>query len=388
MCYVSFSRTDAISLLTQLVRIDSVNPALVPGAKGEAEVAAFAVEYLRGAGLEVYVEEVAPGRANVVSVLRGRGGGQSLMLCGHLDTVGVNGMAEPFAARVDGGRLYGRGAYDMKGPDAAAMLALCELRRTGVPLAGDVILALVCDEEHASIGASALVQRWQADAAVVVEPTEMDLVLAHKGFVWARVTTTGRAAHGSRFDEGLDAIVMAGKYLAEFDALERELRARPGHELLGPPSIHASTIRGGQELSSYPAECVIEIERRTLPGETGEQVQAELRAVAERAATRDPSFRADVQVYFARNPYEIDPNAPIARAVQRVATSHLGREPRPRGAAFWMDSAILAEAGIPTAILGPGGAGAHAETEYVVIDDVVKCAEVYVDLAVEWNLSR
>ncbi|MBI3361546.1 MAG: ArgE/DapE family deacylase [Chloroflexi bacterium] len=377
-------QAETIDLLTRLVAIDSVNPALVPGGKGEAEIAAFAADYLRRAGLEVHLQEAAPGRPNVIAILRGTGGGSSLMFNGHLDTVGVQGMADPFTARVEDGKLFGRGAYDMKGPDAAAMLAVCALRSSGVTLAGDVILALVADEEHASLGTSALVREWRADAAIVVEPTEMHLVLAHKGFVWARVTTVGRAAHGSRFDEGLDAIVMAGKYLAEFDSLERELRARSPHPLLGPPSIHASMIRGGQELSSYPAECAIEIERRTVPGETMGQVEAELRAVADRVSAVDSRFRANAEAYFTRSAFEIDPNAPIARTTHRVAARHLAREPERRGATFWMDSAILSEAGIPTAIFGPGGAGAHSTNEYVLVDDVVKCAEIYADLAVEF----
>jgi acetylornithine deacetylase len=293
-------------------------------------------------------------------------------------------MAEPFTARLEAGRLYGRGAYDMKGPDAAAMLALAELKRAGPELAGDVILALVCDEEHASLGTAALLPRWKPDAAVVAEPSEMRLVLAHKGFVWARVTTTGRAAHGSRFEEGLDAIVMAGKYLAEFDGYERELRGRTPHALVGPPSVHASLIQGGQELSSYPARCEIEIERRTIPGETLAQVEAELRAVGERAQAADPRVQAEVATYFERSPFEVAPDAKIVRATRAAAAHLLGREPMVRGATFWMDAAMLAGAGVPTVNFGPGGAGAHAHTEYVLMDDVVRCADIYATLAREW----
>jgi acetylornithine deacetylase len=320
----------------------------------------------------------------VVAVLRGQGGGRSLMFNGHLDTVGVQGMTDPFSPRVEAGRLYGRGAYDMKGPDAAAMLAVCELKRSGAAPRGDVVLALVCDEEHASLGTAALAGRWRTDAAVVVEPSEMKLTLAHKGFIWTRVRTIGRAAHGSRFDEGLDAIVMASKYLAEFDAYERELRQRKPHALLGPPSAHASTVQGGQELSSYPAECHIEFERRTIPGETFEMVAREFDELAGRAAARDSRFRAEVSTYFERAPSETAPEAPIARALSGVVARHLGAEPTPVGATFWMDMALLIEAGIPTVTLGPGGAGAHATTEYVLVEDVVRCAEIYADLARQW----
>jgi acetylornithine deacetylase len=306
------------------------------------------------------------------------------MFNGHLDTVGVQGMDSPFAARVEDGRLYGRGAYDMKGPDAAAMLALLELKRNGAQLAGDVVLALVADEEHASLGTAALMPRWKTDAAVVVEPSEMRLVLAHKGFVWARVTTAGRAAHGSRFDEGLDAILMAGKFLAEFDGYEKELRGRPPHPLVGPPSVHASLIRGGQELSSYPAECEIEIERRTIPGETLGQVEAELRGVAERARAGDERVQAAVAAWFERDPFEVAPDAPIVRALSAAAERRLGAMPETRGATFWMDAAILAAHGIPTVNFGPGGAGAHAVVEYVLMEEVLACAEIYADLARAW----
>jgi acetylornithine deacetylase len=375
---------EAADLTSRLVAIDSINPALVPGAAGESAVAEFAAAYLRQAGLEVHLEPVAPGRPNVVAVLRGLGGGRSLMLNGHLDTVGVQGMQAPFTPRLEGGRLYGRGAYDMKGPDAAAMLAVVDLKRSGARLAGDVVLALVCDEEHASLGTAALARQWRTDAAVVVEPSELSLVLAHKGFVWARVRTLGRAAHGSRFAEGLDAIVMAGKYLAEFDAYERELLQRPPHPLVGPPSCHASLINGGQELSSYPAECLIEFERRTIPGETREMAAEELRALAARAAASDPRFRAEVEAYFERPPSETGPDAPIARALAEAARRRLGRTPEVRGATFWMDMALLNLAGIPTVNLGPGGAGAHAATEYVIVDEVAQCAEIYAGLAREW----
>jgi acetylornithine deacetylase len=212
----------------------------------------------------------------------------------------------------------------------------------------------------------------------------MNLVLAHKGFIWARVRTVGRAAHGSRFDEGLDAIVMAGKYLVEFDAYERELLRRPPHPLVGPPSAHASLIQGGQELSSYPAECAIEIERRTIPGEMTNAVAAELQSLADQAAAADKRFQAEVATYFERPPSETPADAPIARALAGVMQQHLAHAPEPRGATFWMDMALLIQAGIPTVALGPGGAGAHAAVEYVFMDDVVRCAEIYADLAREW----
>jgi acetylornithine deacetylase len=228
--------------LAGLVRINSVNPTLVPGGAGEAEIATYTAASLRGIGLETAVHEPEPGRPSVVGVLRGSGGGRSLMLNAHYDTVGVEGMVEPFSGAVRNGRLYGRGAYDMKGSLAAGMAAAKALVDSGTLLAGDLLVAAVADEEYASLGTADLVKRYKVDAAIVTEPTELDICLAHKGFIWLEVETLGRAAHGSRFDLGIDANMRMGRFLAELDKLEKALLARAGHPLAGPPSLHAAMI--------------------------------------------------------------------------------------------------------------------------------------------------
>jgi acetylornithine deacetylase len=260
-------REALVELITALVAIDSVNPTLVAGANGEAELADFTAGWLDRAGLEVELEEVAPGRPNLVAVAQGSGGGRSLLLNAHLDTVGFGGMAEPLAVRVDDGRLFGRGAYDMKASLAAIMLVGAEAAR--LELAGDVIVTAVSDEEAESVGTAALAERLRADAAVVAEPTELRLCLAHKGFAWLEVETLGVAAHGSRYDEGVDAIARMGQVLTGIAELDRSLRdGAVHHPLLGGGSVHASLIKGGTELSTYPARCVLSVERRTVPGET------------------------------------------------------------------------------------------------------------------------
>jgi acetylornithine deacetylase len=357
---------DAVAeLLSQLVAIDSVNPDLVPGGAGEAAIAAFVAAWLERAGLDVTVDEVAPGRANVVARAAGTGGGRSLLLYAHMDVVGVEGMRDPFSPRIDAGRLYGRGGFDMKGGLAANMLV--GARVAGAGLRGDVIVTGVCDEEYASIGCEALAERVWADAAVVTEPTGLEVCVAHKGFLWLEVETTGVAAHGSRPDLGVDAIAAMGGVLTGIERLAAALAAGPAHPLLGPGSVHASLIEGGRELSSYPDRCRLTLERRTIPGETRAQVEAEIRAVAGDAAVRTT---------FERAPFEVDPATPIVAAVRSHAAEVCGADPAVVGHSGWMDAAVLSAAGIPTVVFGPTGAGAHATEEWVDLASVAACADV------------
>src|SRR6266581_7199165 len=259
-------------LVCELVRIESVNPDLVPGGSGEGAIAAFVARWLSDIGLEVTVVEPVRGRPSVVGVLRGRGGRRSLMLNAHMDTVGAGGMASPFSPVVRDGRVYGRGAYDMKASLAAIMVTAREAARLG--LKGDLIVTAVADEEVASLGTSAVLEKFHADFGIVTEPTELSLCLAHKGFVWLEVETRGVAAHGSRADLGVDAIANMGQVLTGVLDLNERLRSGARHPLLGTGSIHASLIEGGQEMSTYPARCVAKLERRTIPGET--EVEREL----------------------------------------------------------------------------------------------------------------
>ena len=280
-------------LTARLVAIDSVNPELIAGAPGEREAAAFVAEWCAGRGFDV--ELVGGERPSVIAKKRGSGGGRSLLLNGHLDTVGVTGMEAPHEPRVEDGRLYGRGAYDMKGAVAAIMLAAAQ----ATSLRGDVIVTAVADEELASIGTETVLAHVHADAAIVVEPTELRLAVAHRGFVGFELETAGVAAHGSRPDLGVDAIVKMGPVLSALEELDGRLQAGPRHPLVGPGSLHASLIEGGQEFSSYPARCVLTGERRTIPGETVGQVELELRGIAGGAAlrlgvNREPSRRRAV----------------------------------------------------------------------------------------------
>jgi acetylornithine deacetylase len=370
--------SDVAELTAQLVAIESINPDVVSTGSGEAEVARFVAEWCERAGLETSLTEPAPGRPNVIAVARGSGGGRTLILNAHTDTVGVAGMTDPLVARLEGGRLFGRGAYDMKGSLAACMLATAEAARRG--LRGDVVLTAVSDEEFASVGTEAVAASIRADAAIVTEPTEMQLAVAHRGFVCFEIETIGRAAHGSRPHLGIDAIAKMGPVLVGIQALDRELRAHPTHALLGSGSVHASLIEGGQEYSSYPARCLLQAERRTIPGETVELAEGEIRDILGGAERDDPDFAGEVRVVAAREPFEVGQDAELVDVVRSCAEA-TGVEPQVVGVSFWADSALLAAAGIPTVLFGPRGEGAHAEVEWVDVSSLEQCVEIYAAVA-------
>ena len=362
--------SEVVELARELVAIDSVNPDLIPGGAGEGAIARFLADWCERAGLEVELEEAVAGRPSVIATARGTGGGRSLLLNGHTDTVGVAGMEAPFEPRLEGGRLYGRGAYDMKAAVAAALVAA--VRARGLGLRGDVAVTAVADEEVGSIGTAAVAASRTADAAIVCEPTELRLAIAHRGFVAFELETAGRAAHGSRPELGVDAIARMGHVLVRLEQLNRSLRAGQGHPYVGTGSVHASLIEGGQEYSSYPASCLLKGERRTIPGETVEHVEGELAGLLGELEGR-------ARVMFAREPFEIAADGELVEVVRRRAG-----EPELVGVPFWADSALLAGAGIPTVVFGPAGEGAHAEVEWVDLASVERCAEVYADVAADW----
>ena len=366
---------DALSLLHDLVAANSVNPSLVPGAAGEAEAAEVSRAAMAKAGLDVVMQEAAPGRPNAIGVLEGREPGPSMMFCGHIDTVGVEGMADPFTPRVENGRLYGRGSQDMKSGVAAMIAAAADLARSWTR--GRLIVACVVDEEHMSLGAEALVREWRADMAVVTEPTDLRLATGHKGFAWVDVVTRGRAAHGSRPDEGRDAIARMGRVLVALEARDRELRARPPVPIQGTGSLHASIIHGGHELSSYPDRCVLQMERRTVSGEDAASVEREIDYLLAQLRREDPEFQGQATVTAYRPAYSLDAAHALPTAIGQ-ALSRAGRTAEPTGMTFWTDAAILAGAGIPSILFGPGGAGLHSNVEYVNVDDVGTCRDVLV----------
>ena len=372
---------DPLPLLRDLVAVNSVNPSLVPGAPGEAQAAEVARAAMAAAGLDVVLQEAAPGRPNVVGVLDGRTTGPSLMFCGHLDTVGVEGMTTPFVPRVENGRLYARGAQDMKGGVASMIAAAAILARSWTR--GTLIVAAVVDEEYESLGAEALVRDWHADAAIVTEPTDLRLAIGHKGFAWLEIVTHGRAAHGSRPEDGRDAIARMGRVLGALEGRDRELRARPPAPFQGTGSLHASLISGGHELSSYPDRCTLEMERRTVAEEDGPAVLQEVNAILDRLKRDDPEFRAETRLVTYRPPHRLDAAHPLVTSAI-AALGRAGRPAEPTGMSFWTDAAILAAAGTPSVLFGPGGAGLHSTSEFVIVEDLYTCRDVLVDVTRSW----
>ena len=376
-------RAQIASVLSDLVKIESINPELVARGSGEAAIARYVADFLRRAGLKARVQKLGRYRANVVGVLRGRGGGQTLMLNGHLDTVGVAGMENPFSARVEAGRLYGRGAQDMKGGIAAALLASSILAGE-TRLRGDLVVAAVADEEYKSIGTRALLDEIKTDAAIVMEPTGLEIATAHKGFAWATVETLGKAAHGSRPQDGVDAIAMMGRVLGGIESLQAKLEGAPAHPLLGSGSVHASIISGGQELSSYPSDCRLSVERRLLPGEDASTFERELGEIVSHLGREDRKFRARTTMGYSALALETARECPIAQTLLGCARKVVGRPAKFGAQSFWTDAALLNDSGIASVLFGPGGAGLHSPVEYVRLEDVALCAETLVECAKEF----
>ncbi|HEX9564559.1 MAG TPA: ArgE/DapE family deacylase [Gemmatimonadaceae bacterium] len=374
---------DAVGLARLLVRSDSRNPSLVPGAPGEREVALTLREVLSTWGIHAELQDAAPGRPNVVATV-GRGPGRSLLFNGHLDVVGVEGMSHaPFDAFTRNGRLHGRGASDMKSGVAAMCAAAWRAREAG--LSGPLQVAAVVDEEFESAGTRMLLDRGgQADACVVTEPTRLAIAPAHRGFTWTEFTVRGRAAHGSRYDLGIDAIRHAGALLAELDRIDREVLPRVTHHLLGHASLHASTIEGGSGWSTYPDRCVIRVERRTLPGEMPADAVGEMDAVCAALAARTPPIGADVRHVFSQLPSDVAIDAPVVVAL-RDALAQRNESVRIEGVSAWTDAALFNAAGIPAICFGPGDMGmAHADEEWVEETEIERAAEILTRLALDW----
>jgi acetylornithine deacetylase len=375
---------ELIPLLKRLIAIDSVNPGLSPTGAGESAIADYCEGWLRERGFVVHRLERRPGRPSLVAVARGTGGGRSLMLNGHLDTVAHGTYdGDPLLPRIEDGKIFGRGASDMKSGIAAMMTAATHAIRRG-PLRGDVILACVADEEHASSGTAEVLEEFTADAAIVTEPSYLEVTLAHKGFAWFEIDILGRAAHGSRPDLGVDAIAKAGHFLVAVEELGRRLARSGGHRLLGPGTVHAGLIHGGEGPSSYPARCQITIERRTVPGEDADTVRAELGEILDRLAGTVPDFHYRLRDGLHREPFEADPGSDIVRTLLRQVERALGHPPVIRAEPFWTDCALLDRAGIPCLLFGVNGGGAHADLEWADLDSVHQVAAILTDTITEF----
>ena len=375
---------DARALARALTRIDSRNPSLVAGGPGELACATLLRDVLDAWGFRTEMHEVAPGRPNLVARIAGTSPGQSLMFNGHLDVVGIEGMVHaPFEAEERDGRMYGRGSADMKGGVAAMCAAAWLAARAGA--AGEIVVAAVADEEYESLGTRALIAHGvRADAAIVTEPTRLAIMPAHRGFVWVEVAVLGRAAHGSRWDIGVDAIRHAGLLLAELDRIDDDVLPRSTHALLGRGSLHASLIEGGTGLSTYPDRCVLKLERRTIPGEHASDVLDEVQHACDVIRARRPDFRAELRLLGAQGPSDVAVDAPLVQEL-RSALEAVGEPAHIEGMSAWTDAALLNDAGIPAVCFGPGDISlAHSAEEYIPLAEIDRATAVLTAFARSW----
>jgi len=375
---------NARALTRALVAVDSRNPSLAADGPGEAACARLLAETLRAWEFRVELQETARGRPNVVARV-GPAGGAALMFNGHLDTVGFEGLTHAPLGEERDGRLYGRGSADMKGGVAAMCAAAARAAASG-SLQSEIVIAAVTDEEFSSLGTRALLDGGvRADACVVTEPTRLAIMPAHRGFAWLTLIVHGRAAHGSRYDVGVDAIRLAALVLAELDAYEYAELVTRTHPLLGRASLHASLVEGGIGISTYPDRCTVRIERRTLPGETGEDALRELEDAIARVRARRPELRTETRIDLAMPPSDVSPAAPVVRALDG-AVRDAGVTPRLEGMSAWTDCALLNAAGIPAVCFGPGDIGvAHAATEWIELAEVERATDVLERLAAGWH---
>lgn len=376
-------------ILARLIAIPSVNPSLEKGGAGEGAIAAFLAQEMSRLGLAVQRFEPEPGRVTVLGGLAGQGGGRSLMWNGHSDTVGVAGVEAPFSAQVREGRMYGRGAQDMKGSLAAMLAGVKALVDARVHLDGDVLVAVVADEEYTSLGTSDLIEQlkvagYHLDGAIVTEPTDLQVATAHRGYVWLEIETMGKAAHGSRWWEGVDANRMMGLVLGELGDLADVLVKRPAHPLVGPASLHTPLIQGGREMSIYADRCLLQVERRTIPGETPEGVEAEIQAILDRLVVANTNFEARLRRWFERPPLEARPNSTLLLKVSDSVNQITNQAVNPIGIPFWTDAALLAEAGVDTLLIGPSGGGLHTREEWVELGSCGELAAILAEAALRY----
>jgi acetylornithine deacetylase len=368
----------------ELVQIDSRNPSLEPDGPGEIECAEYMAMKMRELGLSAKIYKISDKHANAVGVLKGKGTGKRLLLNAHMDTVGIAGMTYPFSGKLEKDRVYGRGSQDMKGSLAAMLAVVKTLKDNNITLDGDLIIAGVADEEYSSKGTIDLLKHYTADATIVTEPTNFSLVTAHRGFIWYEVETIGRAAHGSRYDIGIDANMHMGRFVAELDKLEQKLHLEKKHPLVGLPSLHASVINGGTDISTYSARCNLKIERRTVPGENPKEITAELNSIIKKLKRDDPKFEATVKTILMRSPYEVSRNCNIVSISKSVLENYHNKPCTLEGAPFWTDAAIFTDSGIDTVILGPVGDGLHAEEEWVDVNSLCDLTKILTEISVRF----
>lgn len=373
--------SSVVSLLKSLIRIPSVNPIIEP-ARNEAQLATYIADWFRRTHkFSVTEQKVSKDRFNVVAVLPGRKDGPSLMLNGHMDTVGTSNMiTKPFDPFIENGRMHGRGSCDMKGSIAAMMSAMLSLANSNQRLDGDVVFSGVVDEEYESIGMYQLVKRFRTTAAIVGEPTNLNIATAHKGYAWLEIETTGRRIHGSTPEKGIDAIEKMAKIISQLETIRRK-HSRIRHRLVGTPRIHTSMISGGSDWATVPAKCTLRIERRLIPGEKPQDSVTELKQIIAECSKRDPQLKATIRLIHHADAIDVKRARHISVLQHELKSA--GINGKLVGVPYWTDAAILVTHGkIPSCLFGPGNIeNAHSPDEFVRIRDVINSVPIYVKTA-------
>ena len=374
----STTREEVISLLDQLVRIESVTPWLIKTGSGEKEIAEFMGAWLTKEGLEVTLEEVSPGRPNMLARLKGAGTGPTLCINAHSDTVGFENWADvALSPWIEGDRMYGLGVVDDKAGCAAAMLALRDLARSGVVLNGDVLLACVADEESTSTGSEHLAKHHTMDAAIIIEPSVLPVVVTeHQGFGWIEITVFGKASHGCAPEEGIDAIVHMAEVIMRLDALSESTWAAHPDARNGATVFHTSTITGGTDFATYPSRAVLGIEIGTQPGETLSDRVKDIEKIFAEITIKRPNFRAEIAIKLERDPFVGSGREPLLAALNKATQEVMGKDISDQGWNAWTDAAILQASGVPTVLIGPRGGNLHSPNEWVEISAVEELVEV------------
>lgn len=370
-------RDELVTLLADLVSIKSVNPSYDPNSS-EEQIGSFVGECFSKWRIPYETQQVEPGRSNVIGHLEGAGDGH-LLFEAHLDTASINGMEiEPFEARCEAGLLYGRGSCDTKGGLAAMLYAMKRVTEKGLPQAS-ITVAATADEEYSFRGVLELINSgFQADGAVVAEPTGLEIVIAHKGCLRWKVVTRGKAAHSSKIHLGNNAILAMTKIITE---LEKEIIPKledNHHPLLSSPTLNVGLIRGGTQVNTVPDFCEIEIDRRLLPGETKDTVWADFYSMLDRLRSDDSSLQVEMEEPMLEDvPLETAEDERVVRVALEASRRVLNKGVV-SGVPFGTDASKLSRAGIPSIVLGPGSIDqAHSAVEFVPVDQVVQAAEIY-----------
>ena len=383
---IRISKDEVISVLKDLVSIGSVNPDIEKG-HGEIDVAKYIAEYCEKAGLKVETQDVADGRFNVIATLKGSQPGKTLMLNGHMDTVGIRNMSiDPFKPFIENGRFHGRGASDMKGSIAAMMVASKALSESGASMKGNLVISTVAGEEYDNAGTKKMIDdpRYAriADAVIVGEPTSLTLAIAHKGFALTEFTIRGRASHGSVPEAGIDAIEKTARIVLAIEALKREYAAKK-HALLGSPKIHTSIIKGGREWSVIPDQCTLKVEARTIPKHEAKEVHRDLNRIIHRLASKDRDLKASVNLLYSGKSLETSKNDPLVLGLESAFTRIKKRKPKLVGMPYYTEASLFAEAlRVPACLMGAGDIRqAHAADEYVRVNEVHELSMIYAEAA-------